>query len=256
MNAGSVIASHWQATSTPARPNHPLARHAARPRPGHRTAGAASSDQHPARRPRQPKTAASSQGGALVRAYPQQSDALATTQDSSARRGGRITPTPAPIPRPCRWKDRRSIRRLAFAPGVAVRDRLVVRAAPPGCCCSRAGPPPAGMPLPGGARDVGGDDVGGVPVEAATGPSAARNTGRSVRSATARSIARAVRGASGMVATLPPLRVMVSVRCPRSRPRWSMSALTDSETRSPFRASRETSACSCSSPAVTCSVRR
>jgi len=35
----------------------------------------------------------------------------------------------------------------------------------------------------------------------------------------ATSIARAIRGASGMVTNLPPLRVMVSVRCPRSRPR-------------------------------------
>jgi hypothetical protein len=44
-------------------------------------------------------------------------------------------------------------------------------------------------------------------------PSAARNTGPSVRSPTARSIAWAVRGTSGMVTTLPPLRVIVSVRC-------------------------------------------
>jgi hypothetical protein len=34
----------------------------------------------------------------------------------------------------------------------------------------------------------------------------------------ARSIARAVRGASGMVTTLPPLRVITRVRCPRSTP--------------------------------------
>ena len=39
-------------------------------------------------------------------------------------------------------------------------------------------------------------------------PSAVTKTGPSVRSLTARSIARAVRGASGMVTTLPPLRVM------------------------------------------------
>jgi len=37
-------------------------------------------------------------------------------------------------------------------------------------------------------------------------PSAARKTGPSVRSPMARSIARAVRGASGIVTTLPPLR--------------------------------------------------
>ena len=38
----------------------------------------------------------------------------------------------------------------------------------------------------------------------------------------ARSIARAVRGASGMVTTLPPFRVMVRVRWPRSVPRASI----------------------------------
>src|SRR5262245_24797239 len=64
-------------------------------------------------------------------------------------------------------------------------------------------------------------------------PSAARNTGPSVRSPMARSMARAVRGASGMVTTLPPLRVTVRVRCPRSRPKCSMSAPVASETRSP-----------------------
>jgi hypothetical protein len=50
------------------------------------------------------------------------------------------------------------------------------------------------------------------------------NSGPSVRSPMARSIARAVRGASGTVTTLPPLRVTVRVRCPRSSPRCSMSA--------------------------------
>ena len=64
-------------------------------------------------------------------------------------------------------------------------------------------------------------------------PSAARNTGAPVRSPMAKSIARAVRGASGMVTTLPPLRVIVRVRWPRSRPRCSMSAPVASETRSP-----------------------
>ena len=143
--------------------------------------------------------------------------------------------------------------------------------------------------LPSGARDIRSDDVGGVPIQAASGPvipdrgprismrgsfldvaqwhprikpavmnaclsvwgvtvlaiparratlrtihpapcrssrrpSAARKTGPSHRSPVARSIARAVRGASGMVTTLPPLRVIVRVRCPRSRPRCSISA--------------------------------
>src|SRR5947209_1941829 len=75
-------------------------------------------------------------------------------------------------------------------------------------------------------------------------PSAARNTGPSVRSP----IARAVRGASGTVTTLPPLRVTARVRCPRSRPRCSMSAPVASETRSPFSASSEISAYPADSP--------
>jgi len=54
--------------------------------------------------------------------------------------------------------------------------------------------------------------------------------------------------ASGMVTTLPPLRVIVIVRCPRSRPRCSMSAPVASETRSPFSASSEISACSHGGP--------
>jgi hypothetical protein len=166
--------------------------------------------------------------------------------------------------------------------------------------------------LPGGARDVGGDDVGRMPVQAAAGPvvphrgprvrvrggllhlaqrhpgvqrggdaclgvwgvttlaiparraalrairpapcrssrrpAAVRNTGPPVRSPTARSIARAVRGASGIVTTLPPLRVMVRVRCPRSRPRCSISAPAASDTRSPFSASSEIRACSDGGP--------
>ena len=87
-------------------------------------------------------------------------------------------------------------------------------------------------------------------------PSPARKTGPPVRSPMARSIARAVRGASGMVTTLPPLRVIVRVRCPRSRPRCSMSAPVASETRSPFSASSEISACSTGgpSPAATSSA--
>ena len=81
-----------------------------------------------------------------------------------------------------------------------------------------------------------------APCRSSRRPSAARNTGPPMRSPMARSIARAVRGASGMVTILPPLRVMVRVRCPRSRPRCSMSAPVASETRSPFSASSEISA--------------
>jgi hypothetical protein len=54
--------------------------------------------------------------------------------------------------------------------------------------------------------------------------------------------------ASGMVTTLPPLRVMTSVRWPRSMPSASMSAPIASETRSPFRASSEIRACSVGGP--------
>src|SRR5215467_3813624 len=46
-----------------------------------------------------------------------------------------------------------------------------------------------------------------------------------------------------MVTTLPPLRVMTGVRCPRSAPRFSMLAPVASGTRSPFRASNQISAC-------------
>jgi hypothetical protein len=66
----------------------------------------------------------------------------------------------------------------------------------------------------------------------------------------------AVRGASGMVTTLPPLRVMTSVRWLRSVPMASMSAPVASETRSLFSASSEISACSAAlpSPAATSSA--
>jgi len=73
-------------------------------------------------------------------------------------------------------------------------------------------------------------------------PSPRRKTGPSLRSPMARSIARAVRGASGTVTTLPPLGVTTRVRCPRSTPRAWMSAPTASDTRSPLRASSEMSA--------------
>ena len=54
----------------------------------------------------------------------------------------------------------------------------------------------------------------------------------------------------------PPLRVIVNVRCPRSSPRCSMSAPVASDTRNPFSASREISACSAGgpSPAATSSA--
>ena len=48
--------------------------------------------------------------------------------------------------------------------------------------------------------------------------------GPSQRSPMARSIARAVRGASGMTAFLPPLRVIARVRCPRSAGRFDVGA--------------------------------
>ena len=79
-----------------------------------------------------------------------------------------------------------------------------------------------GLGDPGAAGGLADDPP--APCRSSRRPSAARNTGPSVRSTTARPVARAVRGASGTVTTLPPLRVIVSVRCPRSRPRCSMSA--------------------------------
>jgi hypothetical protein len=87
-----------------------------------------------------------------------------------------------------------------------------------------------------------------APCRSSRRPSPARNSGPSARSPAASSIARAVRGASGMVTTLPPLRVMTRVRCPRSRPRCSMSAPVASDTRSPLSASSEMRACSTGGP--------
>ena len=54
-------------------------------------------------------------------------------------------------------------------PGVAVCDGGVIWAASPGRCYCRAKLRQLGVPLPGGACDVGGDDVGRVPVQAAAG---------------------------------------------------------------------------------------
>jgi hypothetical protein len=87
-----------------------------------------------------------------------------------------------------------------------------------------------------------------APCRSSLRPSAARKIGPSYRLPTARSIARAVRGASGMVTTLPPLRVMTRVRWPRSTPRASMLAPVASETRGPLSASSESSACSAGGP--------
>ena len=88
-----------------------------------------------------------------------------------------------------------------------------------------------------------------APCRSSRRPSAVRKTGPSPRSPVARSIALAVLGASRMVTTLPPLRVIVRGRCPRSRPRYSISAPVASDTRSLFSASSEISACSGGGPA-------
>ncbi len=71
----------------------------------------------------------------------------------------------------------------------------------------------------------------------------------------ARSTALAVRGASGIVTILPPLRRMVRVRWPRSRPSASMFAPVASETRSPLRASSEMRACSIAGPSPAATSR-
>jgi hypothetical protein len=53
---------------------------------------------------------------------------------------------------------------------------------------------------------------------------------------------------AGMVTTLPPLRVVTRVRCPRSRPKCPMSAPVASDTRSPLSPSSEIRACSPGGP--------
>ena len=73
---------------------------------------------------------------------------------------------------------------------------------------------PMGLVIP--ARRATGGRSGRHRGGPADGRPAARKIGPSQRSPMARSIARAVRGASGMVTTLPPLRVITRVRCPRS----------------------------------------
>ena len=59
-----------------------------------------------------------------------------------------------------------------------------------------------GLPIP--ARRATLRTIRPAPCRSSRRPSVARNTGPSVRSPMAKSIARAVRGASGMVTTLPP----------------------------------------------------
>ena len=99
---------------------------------------------------------------------------------------------------------------------------------------------------PGTAGEAADDPARAMPVQPPT--VRCQEDRPSTRSPTARSIARAVRGASGTVTTLPPLRVTIRVRWPRSTPSASMSAPVASETRSPFRASSEISTCSPDSP--------
>jgi hypothetical protein len=70
-----------------------------------------------------------------------------------------------------------------------------------------------------------------------------------------RSTARAVRGASGIVTILPPLRRMVRVRWPRSRPSASMLAPVASDTRRPLSASSEIRACSIAGPSPAATSR-
>jgi hypothetical protein len=103
---------------------------------------------------------------------------------------------------------------------------------------------------PDGLGDSGppGDTIRPAPCRSSRRPSGARKIGPSARSPVARSIARAVRGASGMVTTLLPLRVITRVRWPRSMPRPSAFAPVASKTRRPLRASREISACSAGGP--------
>jgi hypothetical protein len=90
------------------------------------------------------------------------------------------------------------------------------------------------------ASDTSHDPPGGVTVEALAID--VEEIGPSTRSPTAKSTARATRGASGIVTSFPPLRNTVSVRWPRSRPSASMLAPIASDTRSPFNASSDTNA--------------
>jgi hypothetical protein len=92
------------------------------------------------------------------------------------------------------------------------------------------------------------------------GPAAAPSAARNTRCAGALADGEVDRPGSArreqMVTTSPPLRVIVRVRWPCSRPRCSMSAPLASETRRPFSASSEISACSVSGPSRRLPVAR
>jgi len=96
---------------------------------------------------------------------------------------------------------------------------------------------------------------GAAPWRSSWRPSGVRKIGPSLRTPMVKSTAQAVRGASGMVTTLPPLRVTTSVWCPRSIPRASMLAPVASDTRSPLSASNEISACSPGGPSPAATSR-
>ena len=79
---------------------------------------------------------------------------------------------------------------------------------------------PMGLAIP--ARRATRRTICPAPCRSSRFPSAMRKIGPSQRSPMARSIARAVRGASGIVTLLPPLRTIARVRCrgaPRSTPK-------------------------------------
>ena len=162
--------------------------------------------------------------------------------------------------RRCRWRAGRGCRGLGRSASSGAGRRVSRLPARPGagprrrgrrdeCMSSRVRPD---WLADRGAAGCPADDRA-VPCRSSRQPSGVRKMGPSTRSPTARSIARAVPGASGMVTTLPPLRVMTSVQCPRSVPRASMLAPAASDTRSPFKASSEISPCSAGwpSPAAT-----
>jgi hypothetical protein len=79
-----------------------------------------------------------------------------------------------------------------------------------------------GLADPGAARGLADDPPGAVPVQPPTVPCQEHRSAGAL--ADGQVDRPAVRGASGMVTTLPPLRVIVMVRWRRSRTRWLMSA--------------------------------
>src|SRR5258708_17367790 len=78
------------------------------------------------------------------------------------------------------------------------------------CVPQRVGPD--GLGNPGAAGDRADDPPGAVPGQPA--PAGGEELGPSARSPVTRSIPRAVRGVSGMVATAPPLSALTRGRCP------------------------------------------